>query len=616
MDVDTRLSRSPVDRVVEALSAQLCAPKQRSGGQWSARCPAHDDRRKSLELGTGTDGRALVRCHAGCDIETVLDALGLTGTDLFVEPPTSGTPIEDVYPYVDEGGGLLYELVRRTAKQFHVRRPDGVGGWTYNIEGVRRVLYRLPELLLGVEGDERVWIAEGEKDADALHRAGRVATTNFGGAGKWRSQYNTAFVGADVSIVFDIDATGEAHGRQVARSLLAVANRVRVLAPAIGNDVSDHLAARRSVDDLDVVFDSQEPETDRWLERDTERAVPPSQSLDIICLADIESRPLTWLWADRIPTAKFILLEGDPGVGKSTITLDLAARISTGSCMPDDSAGLDRPRNVLLLAGEDDFADTIRPRLSAAGADCKRVFTPVEHLRLPRDLEKLRRLIEESDAALVVFDALVDYLDAGDTYKDESVRAALLPLAELAQDTGATLIGVRHLTKNAESKALYRGGGSIGFAAVARTVLQVHAHPDDLESRVLCVAKSNFARRRDTAIEFRLADSMAGSARIEWLGSSELSANDFVAPEPAVRPSAIDEAVEFLRTELADGPVPTADVSRHAGELGISFTGAIARARKQLGVRAIRETSGWALVLDETDVRENPTESAPPGDSQ
>lgn len=144
------------------------------GSGWRALCPAHPDKRPSLSIATGKDGRILMYCHAGCRLEHILGAIGLTMADLRGEGVSTSMSrndkcwrIEATYPYRDENGLLLFEVVRYEPKDFRQRRPDGKGGWIWNLDGVRRVLYRLPELL-AADPAQWVHVVEGEKDADAV----------------------------------------------------------------------------------------------------------------------------------------------------------------------------------------------------------------------------------------------------------------------------------------------------------------------------------------------------------------------------------------------------------------------------------------------------------------
>src|SRR5262249_11945638 len=134
---------------------------------WSALCPAHEDRRRSLSISITEDGTILLKCHAGCNVNAVVEAIGLTVADLFPvhRPRTTRGTIVQTYDYRDEAGGLLFQVVRFDPKNFRQRRPDGEGDWTWNLGDVRRVLYRLPDIA-GAPPDQAVFVVEGEKDAD------------------------------------------------------------------------------------------------------------------------------------------------------------------------------------------------------------------------------------------------------------------------------------------------------------------------------------------------------------------------------------------------------------------------------------------------------------------
>jgi putative DNA primase/helicase len=242
---------APVDRVLAMLAA---FGVRQSGTGWSARCPAHDDRHASLAIGEGEDGRALLFCHGGCELADLLRALGLTARDLFIGPP-SRIDERIFYDYRDEGGELLFQVVRTptpSGKTFRQRRPDGRGGWIWDVEGVRRVLYRLPELL-AADPSETIFIVEGEKDADNLAHRGLVATTNPGGALKWRPEYRAALRGRHLVILPDHDEVGRTHAADVARALSGVAASVRVMdLPGLAEhgDVSDWLSAGHTIGEL------------------------------------------------------------------------------------------------------------------------------------------------------------------------------------------------------------------------------------------------------------------------------------------------------------------------------------------------------------------------------
>lgn len=215
---------------------------RKSGDGYIAKCPAHDDKRHSLSVGVGTGGRILLKCHAGCTVEAIVGALGLTMGDLFDEATPERREVA-CYRYLDEAGELLYEVVRFEPKDFRQRRPDGMGGRVWNLHDTRRVLYRLPDL----KGQSRVVIVEGEKDADRLWAIGIPATTNVGGAGKWRPDYTAQLLAAGVSelvIIPDADDPGRAHAAMVAESWTPHPSRVITLPDVSAKgDVSDYLSS-------------------------------------------------------------------------------------------------------------------------------------------------------------------------------------------------------------------------------------------------------------------------------------------------------------------------------------------------------------------------------------
>jgi ribosomal protein L37AE/L43A len=237
---------TPVARVLARLpDARPC------GSGYEARCPGHEDRDPSLSITEGEGGKVLLHDHAGCPVERIVAALGLTLADLFQSerPPrkTAAAPrrIVATYAYRDEDGALLYEVVRYQPKEFRQRRPDGQGGWQWSLQGVRRVLYHLPALQ-AADPAAPVFKCEGEKDTDNVRALGLVATTNAGGAAKWRADYSDALRDRCVVLLPHNDAAGEQDTDQVAGDLHRVARWVKVVklpGLAQGGDVSDWLAA-------------------------------------------------------------------------------------------------------------------------------------------------------------------------------------------------------------------------------------------------------------------------------------------------------------------------------------------------------------------------------------
>ncbi len=178
--------------ILDALRDAGGTPKQNGSG-WMANCPSHDDKHASLSISAGDDGRTLLKCHAGCATTAIVKALGLGMQDLFAERDTT-SHIVATYPYCDEDGKTLFEVVRFTPKSFKQRRPDGNGGWHWDLNGVRRVLYKMGDVAESIATGHWIHVVEGERDADRLIALGVTATTCPGGAGKWREEFTEALV--------------------------------------------------------------------------------------------------------------------------------------------------------------------------------------------------------------------------------------------------------------------------------------------------------------------------------------------------------------------------------------------------------------------------------------
>lgn len=317
---------------------------------------------------------------------------------------------------------------------------------------------------------------------------------------------------------------------------------------------------------------------------------PPRRGL--IRLSTVTPVHVDWLWTQRVPLGKVTVLDGDPGLGKSTITLDLAARVSSGRPMPGERIGRP-PAGVVLLSAEDGLDDTIRPRLDAAGADVSLVFARTAvgsliegHLpALPDDIATVEADAVETGAALIVVDPLMAFLAPGvNAHRDQDVRRALAPLAAMAERTGAAVLVVRHLNKSGKSDALYRGGGSIGIIGAARCGLMVAVDPDDESQCVLAVTKSNLGAM-PAALSYRLvADPGTQVARIDWGRETTHTARALLAipVEDGVQ-SAVDEAIAVLAEILQSGPVRVATVRAQTRSAGISDR-TLDRAKSRLGV--------------------------------
>ena len=327
-------------------------------------------------------------------------------------------------------------------------------------------------------------------------------------------------------------------------------------------------------------------------------------------LSDVTPERVQWLWPGWLPIGKLVILDGDPSVGKSTLTADWAARVSTGTPWPDGSECL--AGDVLLLSAEDGLGDTIRPRLDAAGGNAERIHalesvtyvaedgtTRARAFNLS-DVAALERTVSEHRPRLVLIDVLMAYMPGKvDSHKDQDVRTVLGELARIADRYGCCIVALRHMNKSAGTRALYRGAGSIGIVGAARVAMLAGHDPIDEtgERRVLAVFKSNLAAIPD-AMSYRLTSAPEhGCARIEWTGSSPLKADGLLAAQSgdAEEMREIDAwLLDYI--EHAGGEAKARDVINDGKTAGFTED-AIKRARKRLRIRTERNGFGKGSVV-------------------
>ncbi len=330
-----------------------------------------------------------------------------------------------------------------------------------------------------------------------------------------------------------------------------------------------------------------------------------------VTLAGVQPEHVSWLWPGRLPLGKLVGLDGDPAVGKSTLAVDLAARVSTAARWPDGTAC--PAGDVLILSAEDGLADTIRPRLDAASGDPARVhaLTDVRYLddagrtrtRPPTlaDAALIEQAIRRHGAKLVIVDVLMAYLPGKvDSHRDQDIRSVLSALAAVAEATGCCILLLRHLNKAAGGNPLYRGGGSIGIVGAARAAFLAAVDPDDETRRVLAATKSNLAVMPE-ALLFQLIDAGNGCARVQWLGATGHMAGDLLGhregdDERSDRDAAGEWLVDYLTDRAGEGKA--ADAIKAAAADGIART-TLHRARKRAGIETVKGGlhGGWLWRL-------------------
>ncbi|MHB1798194.1 MAG: AAA family ATPase [Vulcanimicrobiaceae bacterium] len=308
----------------------------------------------------------------------------------------------------------------------------------------------------------------------------------------------------------------------------------------------------------------------------------PLCPLDVVRLADVEPEIIHWLWRGRIARGKVTMVVGDPGDGKSYLTLAVAAAVSCGNALPDSEPML--PADCILWNGEDGLEDTIRVRAErVGGADLQRLHV-IRGAMLPDGsrtgfgLQHLPDLFAEvarrQNVEMIVIDPLGALLTGIDSHKDAEVRSGLQPLADLARETGAAVLVVAHLNKATAQRALYRVGGSIGFVGMARSVLLV-AKDHETGRRAVAQVKSNLAEQV-APVEFRIDDQ-----GFWWMGVAEDLSSDRLLSDPK-ETSALDEAKRAILDAFEDGAeVAARDLDRIVRDAGVS-EGTYKRARAAL----------------------------------
>jgi hypothetical protein len=331
----------------------------------------------------------------------------------------------------------------------------------------------------------------------------------------------------------------------------------------------------------------------------------------IVRLGEVEAEPVQWLSPGRLAAGKITILDGDPGLGKSTLLCEWAARITRGQALPGGEPG--PPRDVIILSAEDDLYDTIRPRIDAAGGDPTRVVSLLavpdgspfgRPFLIPGHVLLLEALVVRTNAALVILDPLVAYLQPGHSANsDQGMRRAFSALKKLAERTGVAIVVVRHLNKSTSANPLYRGGGSIGIIG-ARCGLLLAQDPEHPRRRILAATKGNLGRPPPSLAFHLEAVPALGVTRVVWEGEAPWTAEALLraSAEGEEERSLLGEARAWLRQVLADGPRPAKELVAEARAMGIAVHTYHA-ARKAEGVIARKEQTlngRWILTLPQS----------------
>jgi AAA domain len=524
---------------------------RREGRDWRCLCPAHDDHDPSLAI-TERDGKLLLTCRAGCDQEAVIAVLCQRGLwpDANGRAAGSDRRIVATYSYRDPGGSLRYQVVRYAPKDFRQRRPNGApDAWIWKMEGTEPLPYRLPELLEDAEAT--VYVCEGEKDCDNLGELGLVATTNHGGAGKWRDEISRWLAGRNVCILADNDTVGRDHGADVARKLAGIAASVRILElpelPPKG-DVSDWLAAGGTADELERLATAQEGQRSGG---------------DVIDAGDDDApiSPRGWLQGTTFCRGFISALTGAGAAGKTAIRYLQYLAQATGQPFAGEPVHARCP--VLIICLEDGI-DEVRRRIRAlrlrysisteelkgwlfywAPGGHKLMETDPRGQRVLGELEgELRDLIHRHNLGLVGIDPFIK-AHGCDENDNNAVDAVCIVLSQIAVELDCGVDLLQHHRKGALSPGdadSGRGASALKDAArLVRTATPMTEdeaetfgiNPDERASLVrLDDAKINLAPRAAAARWFKLVGVALGNGTAAYPhGDTVQAAEPWAPPE-------------------------------------------------------------------------------------
>lgn len=317
-----------------------------------------------------------------------------------------------------------------------------------------------------------------------------------------------------------------------------------------------------------------------------------TQELKIIKMSDIESQEIEWLWYPFIPYGKITIVQGDPGDGKTTLVLNIAAKLSKGEGF-DEQMQVKEPINVIYQTAEDGLADTVKPRLERAGAVCERIMVIDESDRsLSMIDERLEKAITETGARVLILDPIQAYLGGGvDMNRANEAREITKRLGLLADRTRCAIILIGHMNKAAGNKAAYRGMGSIDFFAVARSVLLVGRVQGEDNIRAIVQIKNNLAAFGH-AKAFELAEE-----GFRWIGDYEITVDEILGGI-APRANKFEQAKQLLHSIAKNQHlVSSNDIFELARDEGISKR-TLENAKKELGIRAKKVNNAWYWELD------------------
>ena len=460
---------TPFDLVLERLS-ESGHPAKKVGNTWMARCPAHPDNNPSLAINTGRDNNAILHCHAGCDVNDVLQAIQLTRKDLFT-PKDTPSGLGDViasYTYTDADGQPVLRVNRFHPKTFRQQHWNGTA-WIKGAGNTPKLLYRLPTVRTACEQGGTIWLAEGEKDVHALENAGVIATCNAGGAGKFYATHAHQLTGASlIIIVVDNDTAGYDHARKVATELILENIPYKFVMAAEGKDAADHLNAGHGLDEfvsIATLGDTEEPEPADEDDEPSEdlHGWEPTDISDVLAADYTPPRPTILKRADGsalLYAGRMNAIYGESGSGKSWVAMV--------GCAQELNAG----RSVIYIDLEDHVGSVIA-RMMSLGADKTAL---IERFTYISPLGAWKRNVSEflvgrcleRDVSLVVIDSTGEAmaLDGAKPNDDDDTARWFRRVPRTLARTGAAVLLLDHMPKSTDAPQGFAIGSQRKRAAI------------------------------------------------------------------------------------------------------------------------------------------------------
>lgn len=464
-----------------------------------------------------------MKCHAGCSVENIAGALGLTVKDLFVDKPkgtsAKGRPqVVAIYTYPNGA-----QKLRKADKSFTWRRPDGKGDWIYNRQDLPHSLYIAGEL------SGAVFVCEGEKDADNLHKLGYDAVSGEDGAGpgKWRKEYTEQLRGLHVCVFCDNDQVGRDYAAEICNALHGVAASVRLLElstvwPEIPEhgDVSD-LIVTVGADRACELIGELTMNTPEWVLPPVDSPEQPTKGRVAKAASSFGEDDTRFLWYPYLPIGDYSVMMADGGTGKTILCCGIAAAVSTGKALPGEE--FDSEGKPVLIISAEDSGEILRKRLYKSGGDLDKVMildcSDSIGMNFSDAYDEFESTVKNYSPALVIIDPWHAFLGAGvDINRVNALRPVFQKLAHLTKKCQCAMILVSHVNKRAQGEnANNAATGSSDFINASRSAFRVIFDDTDEDCRVMIHTKTNYAAY-GKSIRYRIDE-----GGVVWDGFSDVT---------------------------------------------------------------------------------------------